>query len=167
MTCYLFALIVEGLDPSDESQVLALDALPEVLLLSDTDGLVTVHLEIEAGSAAAAITDAIQRVEALPAEVHVVSVDLDLVAATDIAHRTGRSRQAVSQWAAGERAGRRFPAPLGRVAGGTRVWPWSVVLPWLRDHGHVDDGERAPSYEEIVVANASLLRRRLTLTDAR
>ena len=156
MDRYVFAVIVDGLDSSDDRVVDAVDAHPELVLLTDVDGVITLHVEIEGASSESAIRAAAHLIESELRGVSVRQIDLDLVAATDIAERVGVSRQAVTNWATGKRNGDAFPPPIGHVAGGTRIWPWSVVLPWLVASGHASGDERTLSYSSIVDANALL-----------
>lgn len=63
----------------------------------------------------------------------VVRVHRDLVSASDIAHRTGFSRETVRKWASGM-CERSFPAPYGSVGDDSRtskIWLWSEVVLWL------------------------------------
>ncbi|MEV0466640.1 hypothetical protein AB0I30_23200 [Nocardia tengchongensis] len=66
--------------------------------------------------------------------VDVLGFDYDLVNTTEIAHRTGRSRQNVHQYIEGSLGPGGFPPPFG-LAGGVRVWDWARVHQWLRRHG--------------------------------
>ncbi len=160
MRNYLFAMTVDGLDAEDEETVEALLSSGEILLMSGVDGTVEIDLEIQAASPEAAVRAAVHLVETTVAGATVSRVSLDLVAAADIAERVGVSRQAVANWAAGRRSGKAFPAPLGTLAGGTRVWSWSAVLPWLRELGHAPDDEQTLPYDAIIAMNALLLRPR-------
>lgn len=156
MAHFLFSVIVDGLDAQDDAQVDLLAELPEVLVLSDADGAVEVHVEIEAPASEAAVRAAVLILESAAPGVRVERIELDLVAASDIAERVEVSRQAVTNWATGRRSGPPFPSPLGRIAGGTRVWAWSQVLPWLQASQHATDHETALDYAVIVELNALL-----------
>lgn len=155
MRTYTFALVATGVDNSDENHVDALVANDEVIMVSSVDGAVSIDFAVEAASSDAAIRCGVHIVEVSIPGAIVRAVDLDLVAATDIAQRVGVSRQAVGHWVASDGSGSAFPAALGHVAGGTRVWAWSAVVPWLRDRGKALD-EWALSYDSIVQANALL-----------
>ncbi len=167
MEPYTFALVVDGIDVSDEAHVEALSTNDQVLAVSSIDDLVAVDVAVGARAADAAIRAGVRLVELAVKGAVVRRVDLDLVAATDIAARVGVSRQAVSQWVGGGREGTLLPAAVGHVAGGTRVWSWSAVVPWLHQHGYAID-ERPLDHDAIVTANALLLlpRRRGRLAAA-
>lgn len=155
MRTYIFTLLISGVDDADEGHVEALIANDEVVMMSSIDGSVSIDLAVEATSPDAALRAGVHIVELAVPGASVCSVDLDLVAATDIAQRVDVSRQAVNQWVAGSRAVPAFPAALGHVAGGTRVWAWSAVVPWLHNRGKALD-ECTPTYASIVEANALL-----------
>jgi hypothetical protein len=155
MRTYSFALVASGIDDSDEGHIEALLANDEIVMVSSVDGTVSIDLAVQAASSDAAIRCGVHIVEVSIVGAIVRAVDLDLVAATDIASRTGVSRQAVGQWVASDDAETPFPPALGHVAGGTRVWAWSAVVPWLRSRGRALDGW-ALSYDSIVQANALL-----------
>ena len=72
----------------------------------------------------------------------------DLVSRQGIADRLDISRQAVGNWARGERHQTQpFPAPVNMVAGG--VWLWGDIAGWLRRTGRdVDDDLGFPTLEE-------------------
>ena len=160
MRSYLFAVNVDGVDTGDEDEIDTLMAEDEILLVADVDGIVEIDLEIEAMDPDAAVRAAVHLIEAALPGATVSRVSLDLVAAADIAERVGVSRQAVTNWAAGRRSGKQFPVPLGTLAGGTRVWSWSAVHPWLRELGHAPDDEETLPYETIVSMNSLLQRPR-------
>lgn len=62
----------------------------------------------------------------------VVRVEPDeLVSASAIARRLGRTRQSVAQLVAGRRGPGGFPAPAVWVDGAARLWRWSDVAQWF------------------------------------
>lgn len=156
MTTYELALAVSGVDDTDVDEVEALVAHREVVTVASVDGSVSVVVRIDGATPDAAVRSAVRLVEHVVDGSRATGVDLDLVAATDIARRAGVSRQAVNQWVADGG----FPSPLGHVAGGTRVWAWSAVVPWLQPRGRALDDVPLP-YASIIDANAWLQTRRL------
>jgi hypothetical protein len=86
-------------------------------------------------------------------------MDRDLVDASEIARRIGRSRESIRQLVAGERRkGVPFPAPVG-APNGKRIWEWGTVNEWLRSNlpGEGDD-ERYLSQDECAIVDAWILR---------
>ncbi|MFE2866197.1 hypothetical protein [Embleya sp. NPDC059259] len=85
----------------------------------------------------------------------VIRLDRDLVGIADIAERTKRTRQNVTQWTHGTRHSKQpFPSPDG-VVGCSRVWLWSEVNTWLRT---IDLGDpiELPSREEMAAIDYAL-----------
>jgi len=86
----------------------------------------------------------------------VCRLDRDLVGVQEIAERTGRSRQNVSQWIAGDRKTQGDPFPLAEgTVGRSRAWLWSEVNQWLAAHG-LDDGAAYPTRAEMAEIDVAL-----------
>lgn len=142
MSTYNLTLLVEGVEEE------RLDAIYEA-----TEGEATVELgehwtstvgfDVEADSFAEAVLRAIRRVEEVPG-VWVVRVEPDqLVWASEIAERLGRTRQSVDMLVRGQRGPGGFPAP---VSGNVRnpLWRWADVEAWFAAYeGRSVDTERA------------------------
>ena len=154
---YKVGIVFEGLSHSSRSAISA--ALPGAAF-REAAGVTTVTARIVALGPAAAVSRLEERViKAVPAAVP-VRIDQDLVSVSDIARRTGRSRESVRLLVDGKRGPGGFPAPLGVVGEGTRVWPWSVVLEWLCQALGVDLGERGVLPEAAALLDASFAARR-------
>lgn len=156
MTAYEVPLLVDGLDDTDVDAVESLIAHRGVVTVASADGVVAVVMDVDAETPDEAVRAAVRLVEGAVAGARVTGIDLDLVAATDIARRAGVSRQAVNQWVTDTPD---FPPALGHVAGGTRVWAWSAVVPWLHEREKALDDMPLP-FDSIIDANARLKRRR-------
>ncbi|GEM_PF-2619142 len=148
---YEFIFVVDGITLDDHAAVNALtDELDAVLSCSHG-----VHRMTVSGSGPDAVTAAgsvVARARALVPGMRILRLDPDLVGVSDIAERTGRSRQNVTQWIHGQRRdGVPFPAPEGTV-GRSLVWLWSDVNAWLRGIG-LDDGEDRPTRDEATEIN--------------
>lgn len=91
------------------------------------------------GSARDAIRDARTRLQGLGLTVR--DLQRDLVTASQIAERTGQTRQAVHHWIRGTRRGADFPRPFDPTNG---LWFWGEVQQWAIEKGvPVDDGDVA------------------------
>lgn len=100
--------------------------------------------------------------------VRVARVEPDeLVTASGIADRTGRTRQSISLLVSGQRGPGGFPPPTLRLDGRTRVWRWSIVRRWLSAHeGAVDDhGLQDAQHSSFVAALNGALAARQYLLD--
>ncbi|MER6403638.1 hypothetical protein ABT269_08945 [Streptomyces viridosporus] len=166
MACveYEFQFVVDGVGVDDEAVV---DVVHE-----EFDGLLTRHRDrhlLDVSETGANTIDAAHRIvvrlrRALPG-LRLLRIDPDLVGVSDIAERTGRTRQNVQQWVNGERrAGKeRFPAPEG-VAGRSPVWRWGDVNAWLAGIGE-GDGVHVPTRGEALQIDYLLPHWRRTLDD--
>ena len=158
---YRFTLLLEGPDVTEGS---VLDALYEAgcadALFGQRDSIQYADLERKAPSLAAAVTSAIEQVESMPG-MCVVRVEPDeLVTATVVAERTGRSRESIRLLVEGKRGPGGFPAPVAWVDAKTRLWQWSDVAQWF-DDSLDQDVPLADGADFLAALNAALeLRRR-------
>jgi predicted DNA-binding transcriptional regulator AlpA len=90
-----------------------------------------------------AVVSAITAVDTVPG-LEVLHVDPDeLVWASEIAERTGRSRQSVDQLIKGQRGPGHFPAPASHATRNP-LWRWSEVETWFATYeGREPDTERS------------------------
>ncbi|MDB1088093.1 hypothetical protein PJ985_11000 [Streptomyces sp. ACA25] len=91
--------------------------------------------------------------------IKVIRTDRDLVDASEIARRIGRSRENVRQLIHGERhRGAPFPTPAG-APHGKRIWEWPVVNEWLRTQvPGAGDPEYGLSRDEMTIVDSWILR---------
>lgn len=128
-------LHVEGVDLDDEA---AMETIAEHLsdvLWHSVDG--AVYAEAETSDPVETAVELARRIRC-QLNARVLRVHRDLVSASDIAVRTGFSREAVRKWANGSV---KFPQPLDTVGAGstaTRVWLWSEVADWVRNRYALD-----------------------------
>jgi hypothetical protein len=133
MKTYEFSIIASGLDPKAEDfEKRFYDAGCEDATISFQKGHIIVDFAQEANSVDAAICSAVECVKAAGAQVDRVEPD-PLVNLTDIASRTGLTRQAISQYSKGQRS-EHFPSPRARVTSDAPLWDWATVATWLFQH---------------------------------
>jgi predicted DNA-binding transcriptional regulator AlpA len=155
---YEFLFVVDGVRLDDVQNV--------AVMVDGFDGQLSWHRGMQrlavSGEGADAMDAAQKLVTRLGAEVpalRVLRLDPDLVGISDIADRTGHSRQNVQQWVSGDRnAERPFPPPEGAV-GRSLAWRWADINPWLRALG-LDDHATRPTREESTFIDAALIQRR-------
>jgi hypothetical protein len=130
------------------------------------DGLVesgplghSIGFDREASSLSEAVLSAVDAVEQAGFEVLRVEPD-DLVSASDVAERTGRSRQSISFLIGGERGPGGWPRA---VAGNVRspLWRWNEVAEWFEtlDGSHSVDRDAAvflAAVNEVLAARRAL-----------
>lgn len=134
-----FALIVAGVDElSDE----VLDALFEAGCDDATPSIRYGRLYLDfsrsAQSLEKAIISAIRDVRRAGVGAKVLRVDeCNLVTASEIARRIGRSRQLVHQYITGHRGPGKFPPPECHLADRQPLWAWCEVSFWLAQNNLV------------------------------
>lgn len=124
-------------------------------VLAERAGRVVVTVYVSGTSPLEAAHAAISQLEKL--DMSVCHVDYDLVDGPEIAARLNVTRQAVQNWATGNR-GSGFPRPVGSP-GGKRVWAWSQIVEWARAE---QGSEETPglSRDEMAVVDTFLAERR-------
>ncbi|MFF7457369.1 helix-turn-helix transcriptional regulator [Kitasatospora sp. NPDC008115] len=150
LSTYELTFVVSGATVDDVHIVDALeDQFDAMLFLGAGVNLLTVAAD-GAGAVDAAMRIANEIAQAVPG-LRLERLDRGLVGVPEIAERSGRSRQNVTQWANGERqaTAESFPLPEG-TAGRSRAWLWSEVNEWLRHLG-LDDGFTYPTRAEMNV----------------
>lgn len=154
---YNFVLILEG----DVSSVDVLDRLFGAGLddatFGEIDGTSMAEFDREAPSFEEAVVSAIEDIERAGPELRVARVAPDdLVTATAIAGRTGRTRQSINQLIAGDRGPGGFPAPVAHVDAKTRLWRWTEVSEWFEQLDGEADSERRRVAEFVAAVNGAL-----------
>ncbi|CAL9294453.1 helix-turn-helix transcriptional regulator [Streptomyces sp. SudanB25_2051] len=164
---YDFTFVVSGVDVDDQAAVASLEERCDALL-ARAGGVDLLSITGSGASAFEAALNAVSSARAAVPQLRVCRLDRDLVGVHEIAERTGRTRQNVSQWIAGARKGQGdpFPAAEGTV-GRSQAWLWSEVNQWLAAHG-LDDGAAYPTraeMAEIDVALANAVTLHFTVAD--
>lgn len=159
MPTWEFTLVVEGGDLQEDELLdrLFTSGLDDATI-SRTGGVQLIDVTRDADSYGQALFSALRQLrDAVGHTAHVVRVEPDqLVAMAEIAERYGRSRESVRLLVAGERGPGGFPAPLSHGGERTRLWRWSDVTTWFRDHlseQHAEDSpEDARTVEQVNAA---------------
>ena len=152
---YEFLFVVDGVSVDDDGSVGILTDTFDGLL-SWNCGLHRLAVSSEGTNATDALQGLLRQIASKLPALRILRLDPDLVGVSDIAERTGHSRQNVQQWVARERnAGRPFPTPEG-TAGRSLVWRWADVNEWLKPLGHDDHGLR-PTREECILLDVALM----------
>jgi hypothetical protein len=159
MTTHSFVLVLEGVDVlSEELEDQLYEAGCDDALLLSRDGVVCLDFEREAAGLEDAVVSAIHNVEGVGRRVLRVEPD-ELVTASEIGERVGRSRQNIAQLVAGQRGPGGFPAPVSGSDRRTRLWRWTDVSGWLVLHELL--GAEAHSAANVIAAvNGALQLRR-------
>ena len=163
MYTYDFTLIVEGTDFVDDDIVnAAYEAGCDDALLGYTSGVPCADFAREASSLEEAALSAIADIESVDGIEVIRIADAGLVSISDIAARTGRTRESVRLLFEGKRGPGGFPAPVTDPRRRHRLWNWPEVDRWFESAyaAYVSDDQ-----EQILAAiNAWLELRRLRKT---
>jgi hypothetical protein len=130
-----FTLVLEGVDVLEPEHLDAwFEAGCDDATFGEVDGVGFADFARRAPSAPDAILSAIAQLESAVPSVRVIRVEPDdLVSASDIAARLGRSRESVRLLIAGDRGPGGFPAPLSHIKARGRLWRWAEVARWAQE----------------------------------
>lgn len=162
---YEFVLILEGITFGNFDEVSEAlfeagcdDATPGI-----SNGIPMLVFDRSASSFKAAVTSALRDLRAASKlckiPLKVVRLDANSLATlTQIANRSGKSRQAIHHYLAGKRGRGNFPLPLQQPENKTLLWRWSEVANWLYDNQLVEaqvakDARDAEAFSVAVVMN--------------
>ncbi len=155
MPTFTFTLIAEGPDlQTDELADTLFEAGCDDALVGQADGIQYLDFDRAAHSLEDAVLSAVADVETAEGVDVVRIADAGLVSMSDIAARTGRTRESVRLLIAGERGPGGFPPPVTDPRSRYRLWRNADVERWLRTHL----GDSYESHEDHVLAaiNAGL-----------
>lgn len=136
MKDFEFSIIASGLDhEADDFEDRFFEAGCDDATISFARSSIILTFVREADSMSCAIASAVENVRAAGARVEGVEPD-SLVSLSEIAFRSGLTRQAISNYASGK--GKRaegFPRPVARVTSESPLWDWPTVAEWLSAKG--------------------------------
>lgn len=135
MSSHQFTLIVDGPDLQDDAYIKALfDAGCDDATVARVGTIQYLDFDREAGTFADAVLGATDAIENAVPGARVVHLEPDdLVTMSEIAHRTGRSRESVRLLIRGERGPGGFPAPATHLKSRQRMWRWQQVATWFAE----------------------------------
>lgn len=151
MKTHEFTIVASGLDPeADGYEDRFFEAGCDDATLSFQKGVSIAEFAREAVSFSKAVAMAYEDILKTGAKVERVEPDY-LVSLSDIAERSGLTRQAISLYTKSER-GSGFPKPVARVTSNSPLWDWLEVTEWLHAHAKID---RAAVIEARIVKEAN------------
>ncbi|NMF28889.1 hypothetical protein [Cellulosimicrobium aquatile] len=148
MPIYSFTMTVAGLDLQDGTSLDNLYTDAFAIVPSETDGVTSVSVEIDAPSGEKAlerVTDFLH-----VRRVVVRRLDEDLVNLSEIAERLMVNRETVRTWARGHRKLTPFPAHRMILPGSHKLWTWSAIYAWALENGKMVEDEPLPIDESCV-----------------
>ncbi len=152
-----FALIVGGVEElTDKVENALFKAGCDDATVSMQYGLLYLEFSRSAASLKDAIVSAIRDVHKSGIGARVLRVDeCNLVTASDIARRIGRSRQLVHQYMTAQRGPGGFPPPECHLADHAPLWRWCAVSYWLVQNNLIRP-EESRNAEVIEAINSAL-----------
>jgi hypothetical protein len=130
MKTFEFSIIASGLDhEADDFEQRFYDAGCDDATISFQKGHIIVDFAREAPSIEDAIYSAIEAVRSTGASITRIEPD-PLVNLSEIAARSGMTRQAIALYSTGRR-GHNFPPPVARITADSPLWDWPSVACWL------------------------------------
>ena len=134
MKTHEFAIIASGVDPEAEDfEDRFFEAGCDDATISFQKGVIILEFHREAVSFSKALASAYEAVRRAGAKVERVEPD-HLVSLSEIADRSGTTRQGISLYTRGER-GADFPVPVAKVTSRHPLWDWEEVAGWLVANG--------------------------------
>ena len=134
MKTHDFTIIASGLDPeAADFEDRFFEAGCDDATLSFQKGVIIAEFHREAVTFSAAVASAYEAVLRAGARVERIEPD-HLVSLSEIAERSGLSRQAISLYTRAER-GENFPGPVAKVTSKHPLWDWPEVAEWLFERG--------------------------------
>lgn len=125
-------------------------------LIHSIDGVWYADFDREALTMEEAVVSAIADVGSVEGiEVKRVEPD-DIVTASEIAERLGRSRESIRLLISGERGNGDFPAPLSHSRARNKLWHWFEVAEWADSKGMSVDSLAGETARSIAAINAAL-----------
>lgn len=156
MKNYEFTLILADLaELTDDLERAVLKAGCDDALLGCQNGAVYLDFDRTAKSFFAAVVSAIVYLSKQNLRVARIEPD-DLVSASDMSRRLGRTRASVSQLIKGDRGPGSFPIPTARVRQNAPFWKWSEVVIWLSRHGLFEEPDEVEKARTIAFLNSAL-----------
>lgn len=125
---YSFTLVIDG--DVDARLDNLFEAGCDDATFGSVDGVQYADFDRTAATFVEAVASAISAIESVPG-LSVVRVEPDdLVTASEIAERLGRTRESIRLLIAGKRGPGGFPAPISHLRSRSRLWRWADVAAW-------------------------------------
>lgn len=157
MKTFEFTIIASGLDPATHGfEDRIFEAGCDDATVSFQKGVTIMEFSREAASFSEAVESACGNAARAGLTIERIEPD-PLISLSEIAERSGMSRQAISLYTAAKR-GADFPCPVAKVTSKHPLWDWSEVATWLYRNGRVD-ADTVAEAEVVKRANAELASR--------
>jgi len=135
---FSFTLLLDGPSVFEPAILQALlEAGCDDALFGERNGVQYADFERDGGTYVDAVTSAMRDIESAVRGLCVTRLEPEeLVGVSDIALRSGRSRESIRLLADGQRGPGAFPRPIACIGANRSLWRWPEVAGWLRDVLH-------------------------------
>lgn len=134
-------------------------------LISYRNGIVCLSFDRQSTDLQEAILSAISDVEKCALQPKVDHVEGAFFNLSDIAKKTGLTKQAISLFIKGQRGKGRFPVPFSGIHSSSPIWRWSEVIQWLYEQNKIQDKQLLNEAQVIDIINLKLLLRSIDQGD--
>lgn len=160
-TNYEFVLVLRDVDENTPGLEDAMfEAGCDDAMISYKNGVVSLTFDRKAANIQDAILSAIGSIESSSLNTSVDHIEGAFVTLSEIAERSGFTKQAISLFIQGKRGNGHFPIPFTGVNSTSPIWRWADVLLWLFNNKkieHTAEIEEAAIIDDI---NARLYMRK-------
>jgi hypothetical protein len=165
---YYFVLVLSGVNEYTEGLEDALfEAGCDDALISYKNGVVCLDFDREANSLDQAILSAIKDIETSGVGAKANHIEGAFVTISEIAERSGYTKQAISLFIQGKRGPGDFPVPFAGINSNSPIWRWRDVVRWLQDNHKIDDQALFDEADTVDSINGALELRNAPLTNVR
>lgn len=149
LTCYYFVLVLRNVNEDTPGIIDALyEAGCDDAMVGSRNGILSLDFDREAACLEDAIMSAIHDIEN-STQAKVDHLEGSLVTLSEIAEKTGFTKQAISLFIKGQRGAGMFPVPFAGINSTSPIWRWSEVLQWLFVNKKITD--------ETLIAEAKII----------
>jgi hypothetical protein len=158
---HTFTLILSGVsEVTAELEDALFEAGCDDALLGSRDGVVFLDFSREASSFQEGVLSAIADVQSIGASIQRIEPD-ELVSMSEIARRTGRTRESIRLLATGLRGPGFFPPPVANLRQRSPIWRWTDAASWFQIKlGHSFEGGLQLETSDFIAAVNGMLEAR-------
>ncbi|MFI4955634.1 MAG: helix-turn-helix transcriptional regulator [Gammaproteobacteria bacterium] len=131
-------------------------------MISYKNGVVSLTFDRKAANIEDAILSAIGAIESSSLNASVDHIEGAFVTLSEMAERSGFTKQAISLFIQGKRGNGNFPVPFTGVNSTSPIWRWADVLQWLCNNNKIEHTTAVEEAVKIDEINARLYMRKFT-----
>lgn len=152
-----FTLVLTGVNEHTDNLEDALyEAGCDDALISFKNGIVCLDFDREAKGLEEAIISVIRDVEQAGIGAKADHIEGSFVTLSEIAERTGFTKQAISLFIQGKRGQGDFPVPFTGINSTSPIWRWRDVVKWLQNNHKLEDASLFDEADTIDNINGAL-----------